>query len=255
MSNLTFEEFSDLYLGVATAEVRGFENNLEKFTSEATVRRLYCIADRLIDNAKRFNLTSILDPAEIVRKHIVDSLQPMGLLLDLGYTPRSLLDVGTGAGFPLLPMSAVFADREDCTFTGLDATKKKISHIREVAEYAGIPNVIGVEGRAEEMARGEMREKYSIVTARAVASLQQLIELCAPFVQFGGIFASLKARADEEIAASESAAVKLGLHKTDVIDYVLPGGDQRTLIIYRKIEETPMKYPRRYSEILKQPLK
>ena len=102
MSELNFSNFSALYLESATAKVRGFENNMDKFTSSATVRRLYCIADRLIDNAKRFNLTSILDPAEIVRKHIIDSLQPIGILADLGYEPLSLLDVGTGAGFPLL---------------------------------------------------------------------------------------------------------------------------------------------------------
>ena len=255
MSDLTYTEFSRLYLEVATPEVRGFENNMDKFTSAATVQRLYRIADRLIDNAKRFNLTSILDPAEIVRKHIVDSLQPIGILTDLGYTPLSLLDVGTGAGFPLLPMAAAFADRADCSFTGLDATRKKISHIREVAEYAEIPNVSGVEGRAEELARGNMREKFTIVTARAVAALPQLIELCAPFVAPGGIFASMKAHAEDEMAASGKAYEKLGLEKTDVIDYALPGGDQRSLIIYRKIASTSLKYPRRYTEILKQPLK
>ncbi|MBP3368736.1 MAG: 16S rRNA (guanine(527)-N(7))-methyltransferase RsmG [Clostridia bacterium] len=255
MSELNFSNFSALYLESATAKVRGFENNMDKFTSSATVRRLYCIADRLIDNAKRFNLTSILDPAEIVRKHIIDSLQPIGILADLGYEPLSLLDVGTGAGFPLLPMAAAYADRADCSFTGLDATRKKISHIREVADYAEIANVRGVEGRAEELARGDMREKYTIVTARAVAALPQLIELCAPFVAPGGIFASMKAHAEEEIAASAMGYEKLGLEKTDVIDYELPGGDARSLIIYRKIKSTPQKYPRRYTEILKQPLK
>jgi len=255
VSDLTFSDFSRLYLAAATPEVRGFENNMEIFTSEATVRRLWCIADRLIDNAKRFNLTSILDPAEIVRKHIIDSLQPIGILTDLGYAPLSLLDVGTGAGFPLLPMAAAFADRADCSFTGLDATRKKISHIREVAEYAEITNVHGVEGRAEELGHGKMREKYTIVTARAVAALPQLIELCAPFVAPGGIFASMKAHAEDALAASAKGYEKLGLEKTDVIDYELPGGDQRSLIIYRKIASTSPKYPRRYTEILKQPLK
>ncbi len=254
MSELKLNEFTELYLATATPELRGFEQNFERFTSPEVIRRLYCISDRLIDNARRFNLTSILEPAEIVRKHIVDSIQPLGILLELGYEPKNLLDVGTGAGFPLLPMAAASADRE-WTFTGLDATRKKISHIREVAEYAGLSRLIGVEGRAEECARGEMREKYSIVTARAVASLPQLIELCAPFIEIGGIFAAMKARADEEISAAEGAAVKLGLEKSAVIDYNLPHGDARSLIIYRKISPTPQKYPRRYSEILKQPLK
>ncbi len=255
MSEMDFTEFNELYLKYAKPELRGFERNFERFTSPAIVKKLYCIADRLIDNAKKFNLTAILEPAEIVRKHIIDSLQPMGILLDEGFLPTALLDVGTGAGFPLLPMAAAFADFSEYSFTGLDSTSKKISHIRETADYAKLSSVIAVEGRAEERARGEMREKYTIVTARAVAALPQLIELCAPFVQIGGIFAAMKARADEEIAAADAASEKLGLEKSSVIDYILPGGDSRSLIIYRKIKPTSQKYPRRYSEISKQPLK
>lgn len=255
MSELTLNEFSTLYLGQISPEIRGFENHMEQFANEKTVEKLYRIADRLIDNGKRFNLTSILDPAEIVRKHIIDSIQPAGILMDLGIYPLSLLDVGTGGGFPLLPMAAVFSEDRRCSFTGLDATKKKISHIRETAEYAGLSRVNAVEGRAEELSHGEMREKFTLCTARAVAALPMLTELCAPFIENGGFFAAMKAHSNEEIEQSLPTASLLGLEKYAVIDYFLPGGDARSLIVFRKIKPTPKKYPRRYAEILKQPPK
>ncbi|MBE6617673.1 MAG: 16S rRNA (guanine(527)-N(7))-methyltransferase RsmG [Ruminococcaceae bacterium] len=255
MSNLTLEQFTEIYLNIANRDVAGYGTNYEKLTSDSVCRRLFKISDKLIDNAKKFNLTSILEPTEIARKHIIDSICPLGLLLEYGITPKRVLDVGTGAGFPLLPMAAVMADISPKTvFLGLDATAKKISHINECAAYAEIPTVSAMQGRAEEVAAGKFREKFDMVTARAVADLTVLIELCAPFVAVGGVFAALKSHADEEISKSESAAKILGLTKEAKIDYEIPGGDSRCLIIYRKISPTPPKYPRRYAEITKQPL-
>lgn len=256
MSNLTLEQFTEIYLNIAKSDVAGYGVNYEKLTSPVTCEKLWKISDRLIDNAKKFNLTSILEPTEIARKHIVDSICPLGLLLEYGITPKRVLDVGTGAGFPLLPMAAVMSEISPKTvFLGLDATAKKISHINETAAYAEIPTVSAMQGRAEEVAQGKFREKFDMVTARAVADLTVLMELCAPFVSVGGVFASLKSHADEEIANSEAAAKILGLTKEAKIDYEIPGGDSRCLIIYRKTTATPPKYPRRYAEITKQPLK
>lgn len=256
MSELSFEQFSALYLDTAGKDVPGFDKNYEILTSRDTCSRLWKISDRLIDNAKKFNLTSILEPSEIVRKHIIDSICPLGLLLERGIFPQRVLDIGTGAGFPLLPMAAAMLDISPTTaFLGLDATAKKISHIIETAEYASIPTVSAIQGRAEECANGKLRRRFDLVTARAVADLSVLLELCAPFVAVGGVFASLKSHADEEITRSASAAEILGLTKEAKIDYNIPGGDSRCLIIYRKTRPTPPEYPRRYAEITKKPLK
>lgn len=256
MSNLTLEQFSELYLAAAKAELPGFAQNYEKLTSATVVDKLWRISDRLIDNAKKFNLTSILEPSEIVRKHIIDSICPLGLLLENGITPSRVLDVGTGAGFPLLPMAAALSEIFPKTaLMGLDATAKKISHITESAEYSGLSTVSAMQGRAEEVAKGKFRERFDLVTARAVADLTVLIELCAPFVKIGGYFAPLKSHAEEEVANSEAAAKILGLTKELTIKYEIPGGDSRTLVVYKKTAATPPKYPRRYAEITKQPLK
>ena len=256
MSELTYELFSELYRATATRETPGFSINYEKLTSDDVCSRLWRISDRLIDNAKKFNLTSILEPSEIVRKHIIDSICPLGLLLERGINPTRVLDVGTGAGFPLLPMAAAMTAIEPkTTFLGLDATAKKISHILETAEYAEIPTVSAMQDRAEEVAAGKFRERFDLVTARAVADLNVLMELCAPFVAVGGVFASLKSHADEEMERSAAAAKILGLTLEEKIDYEIPGGDSRCLIIYRKTAKTPPIYPRRYAEITKKPLK
>lgn len=256
MSELTYEQFSALYRGTATKNTPGYGIYYEKLTSDDVCSRLWRISDRLIDNAKKFNLTSILEPSEIVRKHIIDSICPLGLLLERGIMPKKVLDVGTGAGFPLLPMAAAMREIDPkTTFLGLDATAKKISHISETAEYAGIPTASAMQGRAEEVAQGKLRERFDAVVARAVADLNILMELCAPFVAVGGVFASLKSHADEEIERSAAAAKILGLTPVEKIDYEIPGGDSRCLIIYKKTSKTPPQYPRRYAEITKKPLK
>lgn len=254
MSDLLFEEFSALYLAQAVRELPGFGDNTPRFTDPAVVRRLYTVADRLIDNARRFNLTAILEPSEIVRKHLIDSLMPLGLLLDAGIRPKSVLDVGSGAGFPLLPMASAM-EGEGTAFTALDSTAKKISHILETASAASLPSVSAVVGRAEEVSRGELREKFDLVVARAVANLPVLAELCVPFVSVGGYFAALKGDAAEELPGGDHTAFTCGATRVLCIPYEIPGGDKRTLVVYRKTTPTSAKFPRRYSEIVKHPLK
>ena len=261
MSDLTFDSFCSLYSPELFPEIPGFDFDPALFFSPEVREKLWKISDILIDHGKQFNLTSILDPAEIVRKHLIDSLAPLGMILGEGIRPLMLLDVGTGGGFPLLPMAAVLCSEDyraryggGTRFTGLDATAKKISHIQQAAAHAGIPSVSAVNGRAEEMARGEMREKFDLVTARAVASLPVLAELCAPFVHPGGFFAALKSHAEDELPAGDRAAEKLGMTRTAIFSYEIPGGDLRTLILYRKISSCSPKYPRRYADITKHPL-
>lgn len=260
-------------------------------TSDEVLTRMYKITEKLVENAKKFNLTSILEPEEIVRKHIVDSVLPLAIMEKQGIVSKiarkTVADVGCGAGFPTLPMSAASLDYFPLFFMGIDSTAKKIGHIKESAEYADLTNIDATVGRAEELTayralssqkksalsskkesakkpknqpkteekKPYFRERFDITTARAVAALPTLLELCAPLTKVGGYFCALKSHADEEILAAGNAHETLGLTLRDKISYTLPGGDARVVLIYEKTAETPRKYPRRYAEITKQPLK
>lgn len=260
-------------------------------TSDEVLTRMYKITEKLVENAKKFNLTSILEPEEIVRKHIVDSVLPLAIMEKQGIvsrnTRKTVADVGCGAGFPTLPMSAASLDYFPLFFMGIDSTAKKIGHIKETAQYADLTNIDATAARAEELTaypdspapkksalsskkesakkpknqpkteekKPYFRERFDITTARAVAALPTLLELCAPLTKVGGYFCALKSHADEEILAAGNAHETLGLTLRDKISYTLPGGDARVVLIYEKTAETPRKYPRRYAEITKQPLK
>lgn len=260
-------------------------------TSDEVLTRMYKITEKLVENAKKFNLTSILEPEEIVRKHIVDSVLPLAIMEKQGIVSKiarkTVADVGCGAGFPTLPMSAAALDYFPLFFMGIDSTAKKIGHIKESAEYADLTNIDATAARAEELTaypdspapkksalsskkesakkpknqpkteekKPYFRERFDITTARAVAALPTLLELCAPLTKVGGYFCALKSHADEEILAAGNAHETLGLTLRDKISYTLPGGDARVVLIYEKTAETPRKYPRRYAEITKQPLK
>ena len=176
-------------------------------------------------------------------------------------------------------MSAASLDYFPLFFMGIDSTAKKIGHIKETAEYADLTNIDATAARAEELTaypdslapkksakktknqpkteekKPYFRERFDITTARAVAALPTLLELCAPLTKVGGYFCALKSHADEEILAAGNAPETLGLTLRDKISYTLPGGDARVVLIYEKTAETPRKYPRRYAEITKQPLK
>lgn len=252
-------------------------------TSDEVLTRMYKITEKLVENAKKFNLTSILEPEEIVRKHIVDSVLPLAIMEKQGIVSKiarkTVADVGCGAGFPTLPMSAASLDYFPLFFMGIDSTAKKIGHIKESAQYSGLTNIDATVGRAEELTayralssqkksakkpknqpkaeekKPYFRERFDITTARAVAALPTLLELCAPLTRVGGYFCALKSHAEEEILAAGNAPETLGLTLRDKISYTLPGGDARVVLIYEKTAETPRKYPRRYAEITKQPLK
>ncbi len=298
---LEYNEFAELYRRVL-GETEGqklFGGELyEHFSSDFVTEKLYKISQKLVENAKKFNLTSILEPQEIVRKHLVDSILPLGIMAEKGLIGEekkvTLADIGCGAGFPSLPMAASSLEYFPIFFMGIDSTAKKITHIKESAAYAGLDNIDALAGRAEELtvfvgdtkaqgsSKGEskkgkygekraaknarkaneggekapyFRERFDITTARAVASLAVLCELTAPMTKVGGHFCALKSHADEEIEEAKNAPTLLGLTLSDRIDYELPGGDKRVVLIYEKVAHTPGKYPRRYSEITKQPLK
>lgn len=213
--------------------------------------RLNKYTEMLVETNKRFNLTAITEPDDITLKHFADSLS----VFKYAEFPEgaSVIDVGTGAGFPGLVMLLV---RPDLKVTFLDGTKKKLSFIESVLFETGVEGKI-LHGRAEEMGKkAEYREKYDFATARAVANLTSLSEYCLPFVKVGGNFVSMKsASSDEEIAEAEKAISVLGGEiKTDNV-FNLVENTPRRIIIIRKKSQTPIKYPRASAKIAKSPIK
>ncbi len=224
----------------------------EKYLSGECADRLYTVCLELEDKSKLFNLTAITDPDEVVKKHIVDCLFLAECIESLGES-GSILDVGSGAGFPSLPTAAVLDSHK---VTALDSTAKKITYIKNTAEKMGVSDFDAIASRAEEAASGKMRESFDFVTARAVARLSVLAELCIPFVRVGGYFVSMKgAAAEEEVKEAENAAKKLGCQLVKIIPYTISDlPDKRFLVIYKKISATSKQYPRNFSQISKKPL-
>ena len=242
----TYEEFKErLY--------RVFEmNSLSKYLDDNKARLFYDFADILIETNKTFNLTAVKDDDGVILKHFADSL----IVADYIPEGAKIIDVGCGGGFPTFPLAIA---RPDLSITALDSTEKKINFVRATAEKLGLSNINAISGRAEELSQGEMRESFDLATARAVAALPILTELCMPFVRVGGRFAAMKAlRADTEIAdtvASGLFSTLGGDREPAVHEVTLSDGTteplSRAVVVVEKRVKTPPKYPRKYSQIVK----
>lgn len=213
--------------------------------------RLDLYAERLIETNRQFNLTAVTDPDEVTVKHFADSL----VLLGKTQFPAgaSLLDVGTGAGFPGLALKLA---RPDLSVTVLDGTRKKLGFIRAVLEETGLAGET-LHLRAEEAGKlPKYREKFDFVTARAVADMAVLVEYCLPFVRAGGLFLAMKSAAAEEEIQNAAGAVRLLGGKTEQnLLFDLVENTPRRIVFVRKISQTPPKYPRASAKIAKCPLK
>lgn len=200
---------------------------------------------------EKINLTAITDPEEVLYKHFYDCILFLKHI-ELKSGDR-LIDVGTGAGFPGLVLKIM---RPDITVTLLDSLNKRLVFLNDVIEKTGLDGVNTLHMRAEDAGKSPLhREKYDIACARAVASLPVLSEYCLPLVKKGGSFVAMKgAAANEEATAASTAARLLGGGKPNIICETLTGNEQRAFIITKKISQTPTKYPRKPSDISKQPL-
>lgn len=223
----------------------------DAFAAPDTAEKMRLLTERLITSNKQFNLTAITEPDEVLIKHVVDSLFAASLIAERG-DRGTLLDVGAGGGFPSLPVAAALPQ---LSVTAMDATAKKCRYIEETAVLAGLANVTAVNARAEEAA-AQYGAAFDFVTARAVARLNVLAELCAPFLRVGGTFLAMKGPGGDEEAAEAARAFRtLGLSAPEIRRYELPrGAGERTLIICRKQRPTPPAYPRPYAKIVKSPL-
>lgn len=203
----------------------------------------------LVEKNKVMNLTAITEPADIAALHFLDSA---ALLTLADFHGKSVADVGTGAGFPGMPLRIL---EPSIHLTLLDSLNKRIDFLKEVCADLGLADVACIHARAEEFAASH-RESFDIVTSRAVASLPLLTELCLPLVKQGGYFLSMKSvDSGGELADSAHAIEVLGGTVERTEDYAIPGTDVRhRLIFIKKVRETPKKYPRTFAKIKKNPL-
>lgn len=205
--------------------------------------RLTLLRDAVLDENERINLTALREPEACWIGNVLDSLALLEILETLG-AARSAIDIGTGGGFPLLPLATAMPDAR---FVGLDSTKKKIDAVRRIADAQGLTNVDLVAARAEDAARDPAhRERYDLVTARAVADLSELLEYASPFARVGGHIVLWKSlRADDELAQSAAAQRALRCPFAFRHVYALPGDfGERQLLVFRKGAATPKTYPR-----------
>lgn len=214
--------------------------------SQEQAEKYVTLCDFMLEYNKNVNLTAITEFSEVVLKHFVDSVLPF-TMIDIN-EGSSFIDVGTGAGFPSLPL-LIF--RPDLKGTLCDSLNKRCVYLELACQKLGIKAEI-IHARSEELGR-KRRECFDFATARAVASMQVISEYCIPFVKQGGYFVALKS-INEDISAAEKAVKLLGGVIERVEDYALPNDDARRLVLVKKISQTPTKYPRSSANIAKKPL-
>ena len=220
-----------------------------EFLPDLDIEKLEVYKNELIERNKNVNLTAITEPREINEKHFLDCLSVFRFI-DFKKN-ATVIDVGTGAGFPGLVLKTA---REDLSVTLLDSLNKRLLFLDDVCRKNNLSCNI-VHARAEDGARGELRESFDYAVSRAVARLPVLLEYCLPYVKKGGSFIALKGpETDEEIRESETAFKTLGGEIGNVFRFSLPSGDRRTLIEVKKTSQTPSIYPRKGVKITKKPL-
>ncbi len=215
------------------------------------------LTDKMLRVNAHMNLTAVTRPEEIAVKHYADcaamaSLPPAG---------ATVCDIGAGAGFPTLPLGIL---RPDLQITAVDSTEKRMRYVAETAEELGLKGVSVLTARAEELGKSPAyRETFDVVTARAVAPLNVLCELCLPLLRVGGIFCALKAAGGrEEWEQAQNAAAVLGANLREIREFSLvdpsetlePDSLKRMILVFEKVSPTPEKYPRRYPKIQSKPL-
>lgn len=215
------------------------------------IRRLNIYGSLLLEWNNKLNLTAITEPEQVLYKHFYDCI----LFLKNVRVPQNarLIDVGTGAGFPGLVLKIV---RPDIEATLLDSLNKRLVFLTEVIAELGLKAISTLHMRAEDAGKSrQLRESFDIACARAVAALPVLSEYCLPLVRKGGLFVAMKGpSAAEEAVLSANAAEMLGAGQPDIICETLTGNEQRAFVIFKKISQTPTKYPRKPADISKQPL-
>lgn len=222
-------------------------------TNDEMLNNLKIYREILVEWNQVMNLTGIEDEKEVYIKHFLDSISAVknGYIKD----GMSIIDVGTGAGFPGMPLRICL---ENLKVTLLDSLNKRINFLQEVAKNVGIDDIEYIHGRAEDFGKYEKyREQYDIATARAVAGLSVLMEFCIPFVKVGGYFICLKGpNANLELEESKAAMETLGVEFIEKINVDLPDSQlNHNILVFKKVKNTPEKYPRKAGKPAKSPIK
>ena len=224
---------------------------LDRLLTRERGEAFFALYQLLVEENEKYNLTAVTDADGVILLHFADSLMAEGLIP----AGASVMDVGCGAGFPSLPLAIC---RPDLTITATDATAKKIGFVAMAKEALGLANITGLTARAEVIGRGDHRDRYDLVTARAVANLPMLMELSAPLVRKGGHFLALKGRtAMEELTAARHAAGELKCKLVFTKEYEIGEGEARQgrgILLFEKTAPTPATYPRPFARIKSRPL-
>lgn len=238
--------------------------NIEEFSKELTklaskieielsldeIEKLYKFMYLLLEWNEKINLTAITEPEDIILKHFVDSITIRKYIK----SENKVLDMGTGAGFPGIPLKIISSDTY---FTLLDSLNKRIIFLNEVCDKLKLDKIENIHSRAEELAKNKKyREQYDVVTSRAVARLASLVEYMLPFVKVGGRCICMKgSNVDEELIEAKKAINVLGGEIEKVDKFLLPNSDiERNIVIIKKIKNTSCKYPRKPGTATKQPI-
>lgn len=220
--------------------------------SEKQLQQFLSYYEMLIEKNKVMNLTAITEKEEVIDKHFIDSIS-FNKAMDVTKSLK-ILDLGTGAGFPGIPLKIAYPNLE---ITLLDSLNKRIKFLDEVIEALGLEGISTIHGRAEDYAKQvSYREQFDICVSRAVANLATLSEYCLPYVKEGGCFISYKSGSvEEELEQSKKAIFELGGKVKEVIAFTLPETDiERTFVVIEKVRKTPKKYPRKAGLPSKEPI-
>lgn len=223
--------------------------------SERQIGQFYQYYELLIEWNKVMNLTAITELDDVVVKHFLDSLSFVKAVPDRAKLEATMIDVGTGAGFPGIPLKIAFPGLQ---VTLLDSLNKRVKFLDEVIHQLGLEGISTVHGRAEDFGRdGAYREQYDYAVSRAVANIATLSEYCMPFVKVGGVFVSYKSgKIDEELESGKKAVHLLGGKVSEVVKFQLGGTEvERAFVVIEKREATAKRYPRKAGMPTKEPLR
>lgn len=217
--------------------------------TDQIVDKFFQYKQQVIEWNEKINLTAITQEEDFILKHFLDSISVLKFVNNSG----SLLDIGTGAGFPGIPIKLIF---DKINITLMDSLEKRVKFLKHTISLLDLKGIDAIHGRAEDLGqRLEYREKFDICIARAVASLPVLMEYSLPFIKIGGTFIAMKAETKGEIENSQKALQLLGGKIETISEFILPMSDhKRTIICIKKIKQTSFQYPRKAGKPAKDPL-